>query len=433
MSVSPETESQATGWRLMGRALRARNYRLFFSGQGISLIGTWMQRVAMSWLVYRLTGSPLLLGSVDFSGQITACLVSPFAGVVADQHSRHRVIVITQVLSMVQAALLAVLVLTDTVQVWHLFALAIFLGLINSFDMPARQAFVVEMIEDRADLSNAIALNSTLFNAARLLGPSLAGLVIAATGEGFCFLVNALSYLAVIGSLLAMTVRPRPTISERPAVWPRLREGFDYVWSVKPIRSVLLLVALVNLVGMPYMSLMPVFAKKVLHGGPHTMGFLMSAAGIGALCGAVYLASRRQARGLPTIMATATVLFGLGLLGFSQSEHLPTSMAAMLLTGAGMVSLMICANTLLQTLVDDDKRGRVMAIYMMAFMGTAPIGSLVGGAAATKFGAPYTVLIGALLCLAGAAFFFLRLRTLNRQIRVMQEELGWDQASSCPN
>jgi MFS family permease len=423
--MNSSSATQATGWRWAGRALRSRNYRLFFLGQGISLIGTWMQRIAMSWLVYDLTRSPLLLGSLDFSGQMTACILSPFAGYVADHNPRRRLILITQVLSMVQAGILAALVLTHHVQVWHLFALAMCLGAINAFDMPARQTFVVEMIEDKADLSNAIALNSTMFNGARLVGPALAGVIIAVTGEGICFLLNAVSYLAVIWALLAMRVKPFKPVAVRPAILAGLKDGFSYAWNSQPIRQLLLLIGIGNLAGMPYMALMPIFARKVLHGGPQTMGFLVSSVGVGAIIGAMYLASRRRIPGLGRVAAVAAGIYALGLFGFSESHYLPLSMTALFLIGAGMTAQMATTNTILQTIVEDDKRGRVMAIYMMSFIGMAPIGSLLGGAAATHIGAPLTVYIGGWIVLLGALLFASRLKSFGRAVRPVYEKLGF--------
>lgn len=404
--------NRVDGLKWTARALRSRNYRLFFVGQGISLIGTWMQRIAMSWLVYRLTDSPLLLGSVDFAGQITAFLTAPLAGVVADHFERRKLILMSQALAMGQASVLAYLVLSGHVQVWQLFALSMFLGMVNGFDMPARQAFIVEILRDRSDLPNAIALNSTIFNGARLIGPSLAGTLIAATSEGVCFLFNALSYVAVIGALLAMQVSPRVLPATRPRLFAGLREGFAYALKSPTMRNVLLLMALVNLAGMPYMALMPVMVRDVLRGGPQTLGFLVSCSGIGAIGGALYLASRKQTAGLLRVMSLASFSFAVGIIAFSQSRLLPLSMALMLLTGFGMMAQMASANTTLQTLVDDERRGRVMSLHMMSFTGTAPFGSLWGGAAATHIGAPATLLVGGLACLLGAAGFASQLRRM---------------------
>jgi MFS family permease len=420
---SPSTK--AGGLSFMVRALRHRNYRLFFCGQSVSLIGTWMTRIATSWLVYRLTGSPLLLGLVGFAGQIPSFLLAPFAGVLVDRWDRHRLLVATQVLAMVQSAALAALALTGVINIWHVLLLSLFQGVINAFDMPARQAFVVEMVEKREDLANAIALNSSMVNAARLLGPSMGGILIAAVGEGWCFTLDAASYLAVIASLLLMHVVPRPRPASAGAkVLPELREGWAYVAGSPPIRSILLLLALVSLVGMPYTVLMPVFASRVLHGGPHTLGFLMAATGVGALLGAVFLANRRTVLGLGRIIPIMAGLFGAGLIGFSLSRQLWVSLPLLLLTGLGFMVHMAASNTLIQTLVDDDKRGRVMSFYTMAFMGTTPFGSLLAGSLADRIGAPRTLLLGGVGCIAAALWFARLLPSLRERVRPIYVRMG---------
>ncbi len=413
---------QALKWT--GRALRYRNYRLFFMGQGISLIGTWMQRMALQWFVYNWTHSPWLLGALDFSSQIPAFLMAPWAGLAADRFSRHKLVVLTQVLAMVQAGVLAVLVLTGHVQVWHLFALAILLGIINGFDIPLRQSFVVEMVDDRADLGNAIALNSSVFNAARMVGPSLAGFILAITSAGFCFLLNAVSYIAVIWALLLMKITRREQPTGRAAGLRGLHEGLVYVWGLKTIPYLLLNLSLVSIAGSPYMMLMPVFAKRVLHGGPQTLGLLIAAVGVGAMIGAFFLASRKGVRGLGRVMAVAMGAYSLGLLAFSHSRSLPLSMAIMLFTGLGMMVMMAGTNTLLQTLVEEDKRGRVMALYTMAFMGSMPLGSLWAGAAATHIGAPMTVYLGSLACLVATGIFISRLPMMRREAGPILEAQG---------
>ncbi len=415
----------AGGPGFMVRALRHRNYRLFFSGQSISLIGSWMTRIATSWLVYRLTGSALLLGLVGFAGQIPSFLLAPLAGVLIDRWNRHRLLVATQVLAMLQSAALAALALTGVINIWHVLLLSLFQGLINAFDMPARQAFVVEMVEKREDLANAIALNSSMVNAARLLGPSIGGVVIAAVGEGWCFFGDAVSYLAVIASLLLMRVAPRPrrTVAET-RVLHELRAGWAYVAGSPAIRSILLLLALVSLVGMPYTVLMPVFASSVLHGGPHTLGFLMAATGVGALLGAVFLANRRSVLGLGKVIPAMAGLFGVGLIAFSLSRWLWLSLVLLLATGLGFMVQMAASNTLIQTLVEDDKRGRVMSFYTMAFMGTMPFGSLVAGGLASRIGAPRTLLLGGALCIVAALWFASRLRGLRATVRPIYVQLG---------
>ncbi|HET6347170.1 MAG TPA: MFS transporter, partial [Myxococcota bacterium] len=355
------------------------------------------------WLVYRLTGSALLLGLVGFAGQIPSFLLAPVAGVLIDRWNRHRLLVVTQVLAMAQSAALAALALTGVINIWHVLFLSLFQGVINAFDMPARQAFVVEMVEKREDLGNAIALNSSMVNAARLLGPSIGGILITAVGEGWCFFLDAVSYLAVIASLLLMriAIRPRRALARSPKsrVLAELREGWAYVSGSPPIRSILLLLALVSLVGMPYTVLMPVFASKILHGGSHTLGFLMAATGLGALAGAVFLANRRSVLGLGKIIPLMAGLFGAGLIGFSLSRTLWLSIPLLFVTGLGFMVQMAASNTLLQTLVEDDKRGRVMSFYTMAFMGTAPFGSLLAGSLAAHIGAPYTLLLGGVGCI----------------------------------
>lgn len=407
------------------RTLHHRNFRLFFGGQGISLIGTWMQQIAMSWLIYSLTGSALVLGIVGFAGQIPTFLLAPFAGVLVDRWDRHRILVFTQTLAMIQAFILAFLVMRGTIAVWHILALSVFLGLVNGFDIPARQSFIADMIiEKREDLGNAIALNSAMFNGARLLGPSIAGMLIAVAGEGMCFLINAVSYLAVIAALLAMKITPRKTEAKGTRVLHELMEGYTYTFNFAPIKSILLLLGLVSLMGVPYTILMPIFAKDILHGGPHTLGFLMAASGAGALIGAIYLASRKSVRGLGKIIAVSTSIFGIGLIAFSLSSVLWLSMLLMLLTGFGMMVQMASSNTVLQTIVDDDKRGRVMSFYTMAFMGAVPFGSLLAGSFASRIGAPSTLMIGGVFCILGSVMFARRLPLLRETIRPIYVRMG---------
>ena len=422
---SAKTVPGRSGMAFMFRALEHRNYKLFFSGQSVSMIGTWMTRIATSWLVYRLTGSALLLGVVGFAGQIPSFLLAPFAGVIVDRWNRHHLLVATQVLAMIQSLALAVLALTGYIQIWHVIALSIFQGLINAFDMPARQSFVVEMVEKREDLPNAIALNSSLVNAARLLGPSIAGVVIAAVGEGWCFFIDGVSYIAVIASLLAMKAAPTAIKAIKKAnVLQQFREGWDYVYGFPPISKILLLLAFVSLVGMPYSVLMPIFATDVLHGGPHTLGFLMGASGVGALCGAVFLASRKSVVGLGRYIPRMAAVFGIGLIGFSISRLEWLSMILMVVTGLGFMVQMATSNTIIQTIVDEDKRGRVMSFYTMAFMGTAPFGSLLAGSLAAQIGAPNTLLIGGICCVLGAVWFQRALPRLRQFVRPIYIEKG---------
>ena len=400
------------------RALRHRNYRLFFAGQFVSLIGTWMQSVAQSWLVYRLTGSAALLGLVGFAGQIPVFLVAPLGGALADRRRRHRILLATQAASMGLAASLAALTLSGRIAVWHVFTLAAVLGVVNAFDIPARQAFVPEMV-GRDDLGNAIALNSSMFNGARIVGPALAGILVAAVGEGWCFLANAASYVAVIAGLLAM--RLSPTVAPRPAV-SALRsaaDGFRFVARTPPIRAILLVLGVISLTGMPYAVLMPVFADRILHGGPRTLGLLMGASGLGALAGALTLASRQGLRGMSRGLAISAAGFGASLVLFSLSRALPLSVVLLVPVGFSMMTAMASCNTLIQSMVPDAMRGRVMAVYSMMFMGMAPFGALLAGAAADRFGAPLTVACFGLACLAGAAFFGSRLPALRPAMKEM--------------
>ena len=407
------------------RALSNKNYQLFFTGQSISLIGTWMTRIATSWLVYRLTGSALLLGLVGFAGQIPSFLLAPFAGVLVDRWNRHHLLVTTQVLALVQSLALAILTLTGVIRIWHVIALSVFQGLINAFDMPARQAFVVEMVDRREDLANAIALNSSMVNAARLLGPSIGGVVIAAVGEGWCFMADAISYLAVIASLVAMKITPRMTRPTKDAnILQQLREGWTYAARFAPIRDVLLLLALVSLVGMPYTVLMPVFANEILHGGPSTLGWLMAASGVGALVGALLLAARKSVLGLGKYIPLTAAAFGAGLVAFSFTRVLWLSLLLMIVTGFGFMVQMAASNTVLQTIVDEDKRGRVMSFYTMAFMGTAPFGSLLAGWVADKIGAPHTLLFGGFGCVLGALWFATTLPRLRRDVTPIYVKIG---------
>jgi MFS family permease len=421
---SNKLEDVLKGWRLIFRALGHRNYRLFFGGQGISLIGTWMQQTAMSWLVYHRTNSAFLLGLVGFSGQIPALFLMPLAGVLTDRWNRHQILVITQSLAMVQAFILAFLDLTGALNLPQILFLSFFLGLVNAFDMPTRQAFVVDLVARREDLGNAIALNSFIFNGARLLGPSLGGFLISLLGEGVCFLVNGLSFLAVLAALLAMKI---PAVKEKALGSPlraQLKEGFTYALGFSPIRSILLFLSLISLVGMGYVTLMPVFAKDILHGGPDTLGFLMAASGLGALMGAIFLASRKSVRGLGRIIALASFIFGLGILIFSLSRIFLVSLLTLAFAGFGMMVQMASSNTILQTIVDDDKRGRVMSLFTLAFMGMAPLGSLLAGGLAHWIGAPLTLLIAGVLCLGASFLFQWRLPRLRAMIRPIYLQKG---------
>jgi MFS family permease len=406
------------------RALRHRNYRLFFSGQSVSLVGTWITRIATSWLVYRLTGSALLLGVVGFCGQIPTLVLSPFAGVLVDRFDRHRILVITQFFSMLQSLALALLALPGIIKVWEILALQVVQGVINAFDTPARQSFIVDMIEDRADLPNAIALNSSMVNGSRIIGPSIGGIVIAAVGEGWCFMIDAISYLAVIASLMAMRVAQKQRPETVGRVVEELRAGLSYVSRSVPMRSALLLLALVSTMGMPYTVLMPAIAMERLHGGPHTLGFLMTASGLGALAGALYLASRNSVLGLGKAMVLSTITFGVGLAAFSQSRVIWLSLILLPVVGGGMMVETASTNTILQTIVEEGMRGRVMSFYTMAFLGTAPLGSLLAGLLADHIGAPLTILFGGLACVAAGIWFGLRLPSLRALLRPIYVQKG---------
>ena len=406
------------------RSLKYRNYRLFFGGQSMSLIGTWMQRIAMPWLVYHMTGSALLLGVVSFAGQIPTFLLSPFAGVITDRFNRYKVLLITQIFSLVQAFILAILALTGTIQMWHIVTLSIVLGCINAFDVPSRHSFVIEMVEKKEDLGNAIALNSMMFNGARIIGPSIAGLMLATAGEGICFLINAISYIFVIASLLMMHVKPREIPEKENHLLKELKEGLDYTFGFAPIKHLILLLAVVSLMGTSYQVLMPVFAKEVLHGGSQTFGFLMGAAGLGALLGAIFLASRESVLKLGRIIPAAAGLFGAGLIILSFIKFYPITLILMVLIGLGMMLHTASSNTILQTITEDDKRGRVMGFYTMAIMGTAPFGSLIAGFLAKTIGTQETILIAGVSCVAGALLFLKKLPGLKSLVRPVYVKMG---------
>jgi len=424
MSTKSNVDEKKSALKFLVRALAYRNYRLFFGGQSLSLIGTWMQQIAMSWLVYRMTNSVFLLGLIGFTGQIPTVIFGSFAGVYADRLNRRNLLVITQALSMVQAFVLAFLTLTGLVAVWHLIVLSIILGTVNAVDVPTRQSFVVDMVENKNDLGNAIALNSFMFNGARLVGPSIAGILIAYIGEGVCFLLNGISFFFIILALLAMKTNQKIQPQSSGAVLHELKEGFQYVAGFAPIRYIILLLGLLSLLSMPYIVLMPVFARDILHGGSHTLGFLMGASGIGALAGALYLASRKSVIGLGRLIVFSTCVFGCGLISFSFSRYLPLSLCLMLITGFGMIVTMASCNTIVQTVVDEDKRGRVMSFYAIAFIGMAPFGSLIGGSIAHKIGAPLTLALCGILSIVGAIFFYSRLQEIRKYVRPIYLRMG---------
>ncbi len=398
------------------RALRHRNFRLFFIGQTISLTGTWIQQVALQWLVFRMTHSALILGLVGFLGQIPNFLVAPFAGVYSDRLNRLRLLKVTQGAAMVQAGVLAVLVLSGTVTLPQIFILSILLGVITAFDVPARQSLYIEMIENKSDLSNAIALNSSMVNVARLIGPAVAGILIATMGEGICFLLNAASYVAVLISLFKIKI-PYKKMPAPQEVLKGLREGFLYAFQFKPIRAILLLLGWVSLMGTPFMVLMPVFVHDYFHGGPSELGFMVGFSGLGALSGALYLAYRKGIKGLGRRIAWAAVFFGVTLVAFSFSRSYALSLALLFCVGFGMIVHLAASNTILQSIVEDDKRGRIMSFYAMAFMGMAPFGSLLAGTLAARIGAPGAVLLSGLSCIVAAGFFWTELPEIRKILK----------------
>ena len=412
-------------WQVASRALRHRNFQLFFSGQLISLIGTWMQSVAQSWLVYRLTGSALLLGSVGFASQIPVFLFAPLGGLTADRVNRRHIVISTQVAAMLLAFVLAALTLLHKVHVWHVFVLASLLGVVNAFDIPGRQSFLVDMV-GKEDLMNAIALNSSMFNGARVIGPAIAGILVAKIGEGWCFFANAVSYIAVIIGLLMMRVQSRQRAS-MASPFEHVMEGFRFVNRTAPIRALLLLLGLVSLVGMPYVVLMPIFADQILHGGARGLGILMGATGVGALLGALTLAFREGVKGLGRWVAWCCAGFGASLVVFAISHTFWVSVVLLLPVGYFMMLQMSSSNTLIQVMVPDALRGRVMAVYSMMFMGMAPIGALLGGALADRLGAQTTVAIGGMASVVGACWFGLQLpkiRVEARRLIVAQAAAG---------
>jgi MFS family permease len=390
------------------RALRYRNFQLFFGGQLISLVGTWMQIIAESWLVYRLTGSSVLLGAVGFAGQFPVLILSPAGGAVADRYSRRQVVIGTQIASMTLALALATLTLTGAVRIWHIFVLSALLGSVNAFDIPARQSFIVEMV-GRTDLMNAIALNSSLFNVSRVVGPAVAGILVAYIGEGWCFLVNGVSYIAVIAGLLMMSVTPREPVARRGSQLAHVAEGFRWVFRNPAVHSIMILLGIVSVIGMPYAVLMPIFADRILHGGPKALGMLMGFTGVGALSAALLLASRRDLKGLGRWVAIAAGGFGCSLVAFAASRNLWLSAALLVPVGFSIMLQMGASNTLVQSMVPDELRGRVMSVYSMMFMGMAPFGSLLAGAVADRIGAPATVAWGGVISVIAAAAFWMRL------------------------
>ena len=437
-------QSPLPRWQAAGRALRHRNFQLFFGGQLISLTGTWMQTVAQSWLVYRLTGSGLLLGGVGFASQIPVFLFAPLGGIVADRSNRKHVVIGTQVASMLLAFVLAALTLTHTVQVWHIFVLAALLGVVNAFDIPGRQSFLVDMV-GKDDLMNAIALNSSMFNGARVVGPAVAGILVARLGEGWCFFVNGVSYIAVIAGLMLMKVHAPARVSATTSPFEHMIEGFQFVNRTAPIRALMILLGLVSVTGMPYVVLMPIFADRILHGGGQQLasligshdlgavrlGILMGAAGVGALLGALTLAVRSGVKGLSKWITVCCAGFGVSLMLFAFSKSFWLSVLLLLPVGYFIMLQMASSNTLIQVMVPDELRGRTMAVYSMMFMGMAPIGALLGGALSDRLGAPMTVAIGGLVSVLGAWWFGAQLpkiRVEARKLIIAQAMAGGEPA-----
>jgi MFS family permease len=413
-------EKMSHSWR----ALRHRNFQLFFAGQSISIVGTWMTKLATTWLVYRLTHSALLLGIVGFAGLIPTFALAPFAGVWIERRNRRKLLVWTQAAAAIQSLTMAALTLAHVITLWEIIALAVFQGLINAFDTPGRQIFLVQMVEDRADLSNAIAINSSMANGARLIGPAIAGLVIAAFGEGGCFLIDGISYLAVIASLLQMRIQPLDIHRSNASTFEQMREGWQYVSTFRPVRTILLFSALLALMGYPYAVLLPIFAGQVLHGGAATLGWLTGASGIGALVSGLSLAVRKSAAGLTRMLPIAARVLGGALILFGLSATLWLSLVLMVFVGFGMMQVFSASNTVIQTLVPEDKRGRVMSYYVMALFGTAPFGSLLAGSLAHRIGAPHTVFVTGAFCIATSLWFTLELPKINAVMRPVYQDMG---------
>jgi MFS family permease len=408
----------------LGRALRHRNYRLFFAGQGTSQIGTWLSKFAVSWMAYRLTGSPFMLGLVTFFNNAPTPLLAPIAGVLVDRWNRHRVVIVTQVLAAVQSAALALFAFTGTMTVWHLMWLGAFQGLINAFDMPARQSFLREMIDDRADLPNAIALNSSMVNGAKLIGPAIASVLVGMVGEAWCFTIDAISYVAVIGSLLAMRITPRPRLPRAGKVLADMMDGVRYAASVPLVKSVLIMLAISSVLGGAYTTLLPVIAAKTLHGGPYTLGILMCSAGLGALSGALYLASRTTVVGLGRVIGRTTFGLSFGLAALELAHYTFIAAPILFAVGACLMIQMAATNTIVQTVTPPEKLGRVMSLYLVAFTGSLPVGSILEGSLASHIGAIHTFLIAGIGCFASAVWFQKNLPELRAQTRPLYVELG---------
>lgn len=413
-----------SGLKTTFRALNHKNYKIYFFGQITSQIGSWMQQVALGWLVYRITGSAILLGTVAFASQIPSFILSPLAGITADRYNRYKILIITQSLFMAQALILAALILTDSAGVATIIILSIVQGIIMSFDAPARHAFVVQIVDRKEDISNAIALNSTTFHASRLVGPPLAGFIIAFSNEGICFLINGLSYIMVIGALLMIKVKPLEIPKVHKSAANDICDGFVYAYRSVPIKAILMMVAFASIIGMPYTTLMPVMARDILHGTSQTFGILMGGAGLGALTGALYLASKTNSRGLFRNLSIAPLIFGLGIIGFSISRSVELSLILLVTGGFGMMTIMASSNTIIQSVVDENMRGRVMSLYTFAFMGLLPFGNLLTGAIAHKIGTPATIFISGILCIGASLLFISKTRRIEPLLKGIYDKNG---------
>jgi MFS family permease len=405
-------------------SLHSPNYRRYFIGQGISLIGTWMQTLALSWLVYRLTGSVFLLGLVGFTSQIPTFILSPITGVLTDKYSRRKIMMLAQISFMLQSLIMAILVLFHLIMVWHIIVLSLLFGIISAFDTPARQSLVIDLIDNPKDLGNAIALNSAIFNGARLFGPAVAGIVIAIVGEGICFLLNSASYIAVIYALWRIKVQALQTEAKGTNIRKSFSEGIKYTFRSVPIRTLLMLLAALSLAGLPFTVLLPAFAKEILHGNSNTLGLLMSAMGAGALTAAIYMAGRSSVLGLGKIITRFSVIFGIALIAVSFSVNLQLSIYLLFFGGLGMIMSVAAINTLLQTIADEDKRGRVMSFYSMALMGTMPIGNLLAGSVASVIGIPYTLLAGGIITAIAGILFGINRKSFRKYIRPIYVQKG---------
>lgn len=406
------------------RAFRYRNYRLFFYGQSLSIIGNWVQQVAMSWLVYRLTGSAWLLGVTGFAGQIAVFLFAPFGGLWADRFDRRKLLIVTQATAMVLAFALSALTYAERVEVWHVIVMATLFGFVLAFDAPIRSSFTPEMVPSRQDLPGAIAINGGMQNGGRMVGPAIGGLLLAVTSEAFCFLMNGISKLAIILSLVMMSIMPQPKISPKARIWASFKEGAAYAWNLMPIRWLLPMVALVSFMVTPYLTLMPIFAAEIFAGGADTLGFLIGAAGLGGVIGVFFLASRQSVRGLARWTAIAAALSGAAMIGFSYSRLLPLSLALMAIAGFGVIVTAMSVNMIMQTIVEDEKRGRVISFFTMSFLGMHPLGSLAAGALAAWIGAPHTLAIGGLCAVIGACVLWRKLPLVREHIRPIYTRLG---------